>query len=160
MIEDKKSPCCGAEWEEVMQSLPVSCCPRCGQSIGAATIDRLREEIERLRAELAAAKEYRDMADGCLNMIREWCEAHGEDMSATPAMMYPEACQTVLAKIVNAETKELLKRVKLADAEVERLRRLCGEAVKQFKENWQSDYFYCPSDEVYDEIKAAAEGKA
>jgi len=70
-------------------SSPVGCAYKGSLNIGNTT----------------TSKEMLDMADGCLNLVKEWCESHGEDMSGTPPMAYPEACQTVLTKALCNDDK-------------------------------------------------------
>ena len=61
--------------------------------------------------------ELLEMADGCLDMIREALEWTGEDMSGTPAMMYDDAIRISWSKqSVRAEKAEMA----LAEMKIER----------------------------------------
>ena len=59
-------------------------------------------------SQLSKVEQSLEMADGCLDMIREALEWTGEDMSGTPAMAYDDAVRISWSKqSVRAEKAEI-----------------------------------------------------
>jgi len=71
-------------------------------------------QLTKSQEEVSVLEINLEMADGCLNMIREALEWTGEDMSHTPAMNYDDAIRISWSKqSVRAEKAEIERDVLL-----------------------------------------------
>ena len=68
------------------------------------------EGTKELKAEVKKWKAESEMADGCLDMIKNDLIACGEDMSATPPMAYNDALRCVVGKL-KAKVKLLYQEI-------------------------------------------------
>lgn len=68
------------------------------------------ETVESLRAKLKESEMNNEMADGCLDMIRETLEVTcGTKMDATPPMFYNDAIRATVARHRREAVEELAK---------------------------------------------------
>ncbi len=83
---------------------------------------KLLTALEESRADLKEAKLNREMADGCLGMIREALEALGTDMKHTPPMMYNDAMRSTIARLREEVRVEYREAANATTQENKRLR--------------------------------------
>lgn len=86
----------------------------CGISCGISFILLsllLSNPLQEAKARLSKLKDEHDKwmnsakeADSCLLRMREWLESKGVEMTHTPPLLYPEACQSVLSRGVREHT--------------------------------------------------------
>ena len=80
----------------------------------------MREKRDDGTRELTA-EEVLEMSEGCLALVKESCEACGEDMSATPPMNYGDAVVSVAAKF-QRKTELAVEACEKAEAELAALK--------------------------------------